>query len=316
MKLKDIYKTSIKIGIKNDFRSRKLINEHLKQTKKKYDKLDKKNKALFDKERLTNPYSDTRIHFDSGKSVKKVLVGIDITVGDLLIAKELGADLVINHHPIGCALQGLDDVMQMQADILAMYGVPINIAQGLLKKRISEVARGVHASNSYVTVDAARNLGISFLNIHTPADNSVSFYLQQLIKKKDFNYVSELMDFLNQIPEYQEAARRGSAPTLYAGTLENRVGKIAITEMTGGTEGSAEIYEKLANAGIGTVVSMHQSEKNREKAEKAHINMVIASHIASDSIGMNLILDEFKQKGLEIIPAGGFIRVSRTKKNV
>ncbi|MBU2025437.1 NGG1p interacting factor NIF3, partial [Patescibacteria group bacterium] len=181
MNIKQIYQLAIKEGIKADFRSAKEIREHLREVKKKYNKLDKKRKNIFDKERLINPYSDTRIHFDGGKKeIKKILAGIDATSGEILMAKELGIDLVFNHHPVGAALQGLDDVMHMQADILEKYGVPVNIAEGVLKKRISEVARGVHASNSFVVVDAARNLGVNFMNAHTPADNIVASFVKNM----------------------------------------------------------------------------------------------------------------------------------------
>ena len=101
---------------------------------------------------------------------------------------------------------------------------------------------------------------------------------------------------------------------LFNGSEDNRAGKIALTEITGGTSGSAKIYEKLAAAGIGTIISMHQSEEYRKEAEKYHINVVIAGHISSDSIGMNLFLDELEKKGIKILPASGLIRYSRNKK--
>jgi putative NIF3 family GTP cyclohydrolase 1 type 2 len=82
--------------------------------------------------------------------------------------------------------------------------------------------------------------------------------------------------------------------------------------MTGGTEGSKEIYQAMANAGIGTVVGMHQSEDHRKNAEKAHINVVVAGHISSDSVGMNIILDELEKKGVEIVAFGGLTRYSRS----
>lgn len=81
--------------------------------------------------------------------------------------------------------------------------------------------------------------------------------------------------------------------------------------MTGGTGGAKEAYEKLAMAGIGTVVCMHISEEHRKEAEKNHINVVVAGHIASDSLGMNLFLDELEQRNVEIVPCSGLIRVSR-----
>ena len=55
-------------------------------------------------------------------------------------------------------------------------------------------------------------------------------------------------------------------------------------------------------------------EEYREEAEKAHLNIVIAGHMASDSIGMNLFLDELVKKGIEVITCSGLIRHTRVKK--
>ena len=59
---------------------------------------------------------------------------------------------------------------------------------------------------------------------------------------------------------------------------------------------------------------MHMSEEHKKKAEKYHINVVIAGHIASDSLGMNLLLDEIEKKGVKVIPVSGLTRVKRFKK--
>jgi hypothetical protein len=121
------------------------------------------------------------------------------------------------------------------------------------------------------------------------------------------------LDILNNIPEYRESAKGKAGPKLFTGNKDNRCGKIALTEITGGTEGSPEIYERLAQAGIGTVIGMHMSEKHTEAAKKAHINAVIAGHMSSDSIGINLFLDEIEKREVEIVPASGLIRVKRTR---
>ncbi|HNU90177.1 MAG TPA: NGG1p interacting factor NIF3, partial [bacterium] len=87
--------------------------------------------------------------------------------------------------------------------------------------------------------------------------------------------------------------------------------RIAVTEFTGGTSGSKDIYEKMANFGIGTVVGMHMSEEHRREAEKNHINVVIAGHMASDSLGMNLFLDKLEEQGIDVIPTSGLVRIKR-----
>jgi len=315
MTIQEIYQLAIKMGIEADFRGKSAIEKLLKRTKEKYEKLAPKEKEEFDKEKFKNPFSDTRIHVDLGRrKIKKILAGIDIEVGEILLADRLGdIDLVIAHHPEGKALAGLDEVMKLQADVLNMYGVPINIAEALLKIRIEEVSRKISPINVNETVDAAKLLGIGFMNVHTPCDNLVAQFLKEKIEKEKPETVEEVLDLLKEIPEYREASRIGLGPKLFTGNPENRTGKIALTEITGGTEGSPKIYEKMAQAGIGTVVGMHISEEHRKEAEKAHINVIIAGHISSDSLGMNLFLDELEKRGIKIIPCSGLIRVKRFK---
>jgi len=300
------------MGIEADFRGREGVEKFLKNKKMKYEKMSEKEKEEFDKEALENPYLDSRIHhIAEDKEIKKVLVGIDIAPAEILLAKQLGVDLVIAHHPIGRALAHLSDVMELQCDVLNYYGVPINVAEGLMKERIEEVARGVNALNHQRTVDTARLLGINLMNSHTPCDNLAAKFLKDLFEKEKPERVGEVVDVLKEVPEYKEAIKIGAGPKIYAGSPENRCGKIALTEITGGTEGSPKLYEKMVIAGIGTVVGMHISEKHKKEADAAHLNVVIAGHMSSDSLGVNLFLDELEKRGIEIIPCSGLIRISR-----
>ena len=150
MTIQEIYNLAIELGIKNDFRTKKEIEDYLGRKKEECNKLSKEEQKYFDKERLTNPYADSRIHNDNGaKKINKVLAGIDISVGGLILARELGMDLVINHHPVGLALSGLDAVMDLQVEVMEKIGVPVNIAEKMIHKRISEVARGLNPVNNY-----------------------------------------------------------------------------------------------------------------------------------------------------------------------
>lgn len=308
-----MYKQAMKLGVEADPRGKEAVERVLAENKRAYEEMKEKDRPYYDTERLVNPYSDTRIVYGDGKKeVKKILAGVDIDDGELLVAKHLGdIDAVVAHHPEGIALAGLDDVMRMQADALNQYGVPINVAEALLHKRISEVSRSLSPGNHQRVVEIARLLDIPLMCAHTVTDNMVYQFIKKCVEETKPYRVGDVFDMLMNIPEYQEAAKLGSGPCIFSGSKENRAGVIAVTEITGGTEGSPDIYEKMAQAGVGTVIAMHQSEKHREQAESAHINVVIAGHMSSDSIGMNLLLDNFEGQGVEIIPCGGLIRVSR-----
>lgn len=312
MKIKEIYNLAIKLGIESDFRSKKKIEKIIKKRKEDYKKLSKEEKKYFDKESLENPYSDTRIlNISKDKEIKKVLVGIDIDVSEILIARELKVDLVISHHPLGSALSGLHEVMELQADVLSQYGVPINVAEKLLEIRTSEVFRSLSPRNTQRVVDAARILGVNLICCHTVCDNLAAQFLKKIIKNKEFDKVKELIEAIEKIPEYKKAKEIKQGPTLFVGKKENYCGKIALTEITGGTEGNPKVYEWLAKAGIGTIVGMHISEVHRKEAEKNYLNVLIAGHVSSDSLGVNLFLDKLEKRGIKVIPCSGLIRISR-----
>lgn len=318
MTIKQIFNLAIQMGIKNDLRGASTVLKRLKKEQEKFKKLSKEEQAEYDKDRLENPFSDSRMFAaNPDKKVKRALVGVDIDTAEVLLAQKLSEkkpiDLIISHHPMGKALAGLHEVMHMQAEILAMYGVPINVAESLMKVKISEVSRSVSAGNHYKALDAAKLLGFEVICVHTATDNLVANYLKKLIdrNKKNLETVGDIMKLLKAIPEYKIAMEQKAGPTLFAGAEENFAGKIALAEITGGTETNKEMYEKMSQAGIGTIIGMHISEEHKKEAEKHHINVIVAGHISSDSIGINLFLDELAKRGVEIIPCAGLIRVKR-----
>ncbi|WP_418792224.1 NGG1p interacting factor NIF3 [Phosphitispora sp. TUW77] len=316
MKLKDLYDLAVSKGIEHDPRGREEIGRVLYKAGKKFEELKEEEKQEFDREKLNNPYSDTRILFGDPKlEIKTILAGIDIEVGEILIADRLREkgrqiDLVLAHHPEGKALVGLYEVMHMQSEILESLGVPINVAQGIMSSRISEVRRGLLPLNHNKAVDAARMFEIPLMCVHTPADNMVTAFLQKAIEDKRPETVGDIIAILKGIPEYAEAVKIGAGPSVVVGEKERKCGRVFV-DMTGGTGGSEDAFAKLSQAGVGTIVGMHIGEKHRKEAEKNHINVIIAGHMASDSLGMNLIIDEFAKNGIEIISCSGLTRFAR-----
>lgn len=317
MKLEEIYKIAIESGIEADPRGKEAIEGILKKKKEQLDKLPEEDKPFFDDESLTNPYGDTRILWgDADVEINGILTGIDIEIGEILLADRLNEkgqkiNLLLAHHPEGRSLAQLYQVMGMQADVWHKFGVPINIGDFLIDKRAREVQRQLLPVNHNRPVDAARLLGLNYMNVHTPCDNLVSRFVQQRLDDRKPEVLGDVIKELKKIEEYAESAKQGFGPSILVGSPTTRAGKILV-DMTGGTEGPKEAIEKLAQAGVGTLVNMHMSEKLRKKAEEAHINVVIAGHIASDAIGLNLYLDKLETKGLtNIVPASGLIRVKR-----
>lgn len=320
MKLEKLYKKAVEIGIENDLRGKKEIKKILKEEKEKYEKLKEEDAEYYDKDRFFNPFSDTRV-LNGGLNinVKKVIVGIDMETAEILLTYLLNKDLdqkidlIIAHHPEGFALARLYDVMKLQADLLANYGITISVAEQLMGKRISEIERRLMPVNHNRAVDAARVLGIPMMCIHTASDNCVTNYLKKTFEKENPYKLKDLMKIIKNIPEYKKLAKLQVPPKIVNGSEDNKCGKIFV-DMTGGTEGSKEIFEKYATSGVSTLVCMHLSEDHLENAKKANLNVVIAGHVASDVLGLNLLFDEVeKEEKFEFVSVSGFERIRRDK---
>ncbi|MBL7068459.1 MAG: NGG1p interacting factor NIF3 [Candidatus Omnitrophica bacterium] len=317
MKLGNLYKRIIGIGMRNDPRSRRGAEKVLRKSKKEYRSLRGARKAAFDKDSLVNPYSDTRILYgDKDKDINTIMVGIDIETPELLMADRFNqtdrrVDLVMSHHPGGRALCELHKVMGLQTDQLKSLGISGETADEFMGERIAEVARKLHSRNCMRNIDAARMLDIPFMCVHTAADNMVTSFLQNLLDKKKPKTLGAIVDILEGIYEYKEGASAGAGPEMLIGDRKRPAGRIFV-DMTGGTEGSKRAFSRLSQIGIGTIISMHLSEEHYKAAKKEHINIIIAGHIASDNVGLNLILDELvKIEGFNIIQCSGFRRFSR-----
>ena len=319
MKLREIYETAVRMGIEADPRGKQGVDEFLARQKRRYESLPEHLQALVDPEELTNPFADTRIYVgDPDAEVTTLLGGIDMNTGEVLLAdrlREKGTpiDAVYTHHPEGWGLTKLDTVMEVQADIWATVGVPIQAGEKFITERMDEVRRRLMPVNYDQAIDAARLLDVPFFSAHTPTDNLVVRYLNAYFATRDLTLIEDVQKALLEIPEYHIAALKGAGPYVGKSRPGARAGKILV-DMTGGTEGPKQMIEKLADAGVGTIIQMHMGQEMRDEAEKNNMHVVIAGHMSSDSLGINQFLDELERNGVQTIATSGLIRVHRDAK--
>jgi len=317
VKLSEIYNICVQTGIRADARQRAEIDRTLNARRREYDKLDEVDKEFFDLEKLVNPYADTRICAgDHDAEIRGLLVGIDMEVGEVLLADRLREkgepiDLVFAHHPEGPGYANLHEVMYMQADLWAAQGVSIAAADALIGPRAEAVRRRISPVNHYRAIDAANLLGLASLSCHTPADNSVNAFVQAFLDAEEPETLDAVVKALRTIPEYADGARKGYGPCLISGDGSTRPGRIVV-DMTGGTEGPTDALNRLSQAGVGTLVGMHYSEEHKKRAEELKLNLIVAGHISSDVLGMNLILDQIEAAGdIAVYCASGMVRIKR-----
>ena len=322
MKLSTLFRRAVDIGIDYDPRSRKQVEKLLKKALNRSKELKGKALEFFDQERTWNPFSDSRILYgDGNREMRTLMVGIDIETPEILLAdrlreKGMAIDGLFIHHPEGRALGDLEKVMPMQIDVLERIGVPVNHSEALLRPRMEKIWRSIHADNLFRVERTAELLDIPAFCCHTITDNLAWAFMEKYICKREYDTAEEVLNAINEIPEYKAYARKGNPTIMACGSKSSRPGKVSATEFTGGTNGPEEFFECTSRAGVGTVLSMHASEKAVEEARKHHLNIIQCSHMASDSLGINLLLDLLKKEDpkLKFLETSGFVRVERKKK--
>ena len=255
-----------------------------------------------------------KIPFDSGVQVpgedlKKILIGVDMETPELLLAKELEYDCVVSHHPkADGAKVDFFKVMDVQIDKMVSYGVPINKAQKMLRKKQASVELAGHVSNYDRYGSAARLLNMPYLNIHLPADiiteKIVQKHLDTALKDQPKRTLGDVLNALNEMPIYKDAL---AGPVIRVGSKNDYAGEIAVL-MAGGTNGGTDVLKSYFDAGVGTIVCMHIPEDVKKAVQEQNIgNVIVAGHMASDSIGLNVIIDAWKKEGLEVTKMSGIL---------
>ena len=253
------------------------------------------------------PY-DTNIIVE-GENIKKVLIGIDMETPELLLAKQLGFDCVVSHHPkADSCVVDFAEVMDVQIERMVKSGVPINKAQKALKKMQASIDLGRHASNYDRVSSAARLMKMPYLNIHIPAD----FITEEIVQSRldiAFNTKpkTKLQDIIEELNSWEYYIGKVAQPVIRVGAPNDYAGKIEVL-MAGGTNGGVDVYKSYFEAGVGTIIAMHVPEDvKRAVAEQNIGNIIIAPHMPSDSIGLLEIVKVWREQGFEVTCMSGIV---------
>jgi len=257
---------------------------------------------------LTEMPEDCGISME-GDNIKRVLMGVDMDTAELLLAKELGYDCVVTHHPRNT---NVDMLKVLDGHILKLeaLGMPRNKSQKLLADRRNELSFGQHVSNSRRSESAAKLLNMPYMSIHTPADiiseAIVQKHMDAKFAGKPDTKVGDVVSALEEICEYKNSARK---PVVRVGGKDSYAGKVYVL-MSGLTGPGPEITKAYFEAGVGTLVLMHIPEKDVKAVKEQKIgNVVVAGHMSSDSLGLNKIAQKWRESGVEVTMMSGIVEV-------
>jgi hypothetical protein len=169
-------------------------------------------------------------------------------------------------------------------------------------------------NKTVLEVDAARLLGLPFMNVHNPSDELGRRVLQEKIDRAaetnpDWK-LGELLQLIERLPEAQYAARvYGISPKIQIGAPDSKVGRAGFVHGALSAP-HAEIVKFYWQNGFQTVVALHSEAANLENLMKdPRGNLLHTGHFLGDSLGMTPFIAAMRRKGLEVICMGGIIDV-------
>jgi len=256
--------------------------------------------------------ADTTINVPAS-NVRRALFGIDVDPADLLMAKEKGYDLVIAHHPTGgSAVLDFPRVLAKHADILIRHGVPTAAALEAVREMQEEREPRAHAENYDHLPSVARLVGIGLMCIHNPCDEIGRRVMDETLRARlpANPRVRDSIDVLQSLPEFRSAATR---IVLRMGRLDNALGTWAVHHGAG-TNGGVSVARAAFEHGIDTVFYIHIDAGALRRLREVYgregsKNLVVTGHMASDSIGINVLVRELRARGVRVDTYSGIIDV-------
>jgi len=241
----------------------------------------------------------------SGDNIRNILFGIDAGIPELLLAKQLGYDALIAHHPQGgTAYINFHQVFKMHVQQMVAAGLPIEEAETAVKRRLEELEVEMHTRNYGHTVDVAKLLKIYYMNIHRPLDEIGRKKMTEKINSRitKNSTVQDVVYALKEFPEFKNAVTQIK---IRLGKAQNPAGKVAVS-FGAGTNGGYEIAKTYFKHGIGTVLYAHINPADLEKLKAENIvgNLLVLGHIASDSLGINTLIQELEKRGASVTRIG------------
>jgi putative NIF3 family GTP cyclohydrolase 1 type 2 len=243
-----------------------------------------------------------------GEGMTRVLFGIDVGTAELLLARDLGCDGVIAHHPAGgSATLGFPEVLARQLELMVAHGVADDVAREALQPLMMRASLRAHAANHDHVPSVARALRMPFLNMHLPLDEvgrrMMAIAINEHVAGLDREpVVQDAIDALSVLPEFSTAATTIMVPV---GAVDNPLGRIAVVHGAG-TNGGASIARAYFEAGIETVLYIHSTGDDVMRLrEEGRGNLIVSGHIASDMLGINPYVAEIEARGVEVVRFSG-----------
>jgi hypothetical protein len=273
---------------------------------------------------------ETEIPLDSGihvpgENIKKLIFTMDANVGLIHMAKDLGFDAVVCHHPCGVLLHR-GEVYRKHVDLLEKQGVPRESVINTLGEYFDTAVRRIEnkrfrmlyyesPNQTVLEVDAARLLNIPFMNIHNLFDEQGRRILQEKIdqaaSKNPHWTLADVLHLIDMFPEARYARDEyGISPMISIGQPDSEASKVVFVHGALSAP-DPKIVRFYWENGFKTVVALHMGFEGLERLKtESQGNLVLTGHFLGDSLGMTPFIRSLRENGLEVVCMGGIIDIN------
>lgn len=257
--------------------------------------------------------ADSQVYVEATADVRRVLFGVDISLAEILWAQQTGFDAVIAHHPLGDrARTGMAEVVHRQVDQMEAEGIPRETAELAVAARLEAVLHTQHISNVNAIVDGARLVGMPLCNIHLACDIITRGAIIDVLRANAGagSTVGEAIGWMQGA--FAEYSRGHAQPQAWVGSTSNHLGRWTVA-IAGGINGGYPVFNAYLGAGVDTIFAMHIDEgelQHLRTVADEDDTLVITGHMTSDSIGINRVIGELEQRGVEVVRTSGVINPS------
>jgi hypothetical protein len=266
---------------------------------------------------------DSGIHVP-GENIKRLIFAMDVNVGLLSMAKQLGFDAMVGHHPCGALpLQG--EVYRRHIDLLVAHGVAREKAMGSLSGVVETAVRRManrrfrmlyfeSPNQTVLEVDAARMINLPFMNIHNPFDENGRRILQSKIDEAALENprwkLGDVLNLIEVLPEARYAKEKyGISPYACIGEADSEASKVVFVHGAL-VAPDAEIVKFYWRSGFRTVIALHSDFENLERLRREREgNLIFTGHFLGDSLGMTPFIEALRERGVEVVCMGGIIDI-------
>ncbi len=235
-----------------------------------------------------------------GENVRRVLFGLDIGTAELLMARQLGYDCVIAHHPVGVPHK-LWPIYQRHVDLMVAAGVPRDAARAAVAPKLEALKIDGQTRNYEQVPMAARQLGMPFLNIHCPLDELGRRVMQGTADKLlAANPAATLQELVDALAAYPAARRAETEIAVRLGDPANPAGKVHVAHGAL-TNGGYHVAQTCFQHGVDTVIYIHIAPADLEKLRAdGRGQLIVTGHILGDAYGITPYISGLRQRGLQV----------------